>query len=456
MNERSTMRMMRCAVIACMMILLASCASVKPRNDDPGFALGNEALQRSRQGDYARAAQLYEQAGDVSEVASYYYLRAADAQLRVGDTTAAKRLLRVVDPERLDQVDGSFLVLLKARVDLNEGNARQAMKRLDGLNYSHLETRQQLHYHSLKASAFNQMGDLVNAAHQRIARGHFLTVPADTEENDAAIYELVSRLPEEQLSNRAYPPPDELGGWLELAHVMREPLSVRPQEVARWRALYPAHPANGRFLEGLPSGASSISLAPAETASPAKSQSQMPPVLKMLIMLPSSGGYASAADAIRLGIEQARQASDKRADVNLVFADSQAEVPEKIYKNAHASGVGVVVGPLLKEQVGAIARVRPLDIPVLALNQASGSDAENLYQMSLTPEQEIEQLADKAWADGRRSVMLLVPETAFGKRTMDHFNAYWRRMGGQVAAQHVYAAGSGNFSSSQGCRRYHE
>ena len=443
MNERSTMRALKCALLAGMMIVLASCAAVKPRNDDPGFVLGNEALQRSREGDYARAAKLYEQAGDVSLVPPYYYLRAADAQLRVGDTTAARRLLRVVDPDRLDTVDGSFLVLLSARVDLNEGNARQAMRKLDGLNYNHLEPRQQLHYHSLRASAYNQMGDLLNAVRERIARGHFLTVPADTQENDTAIYELVSRLPEDQLSNRGYPPPDELGGWLELAHVMREAASVRQSQITRWRALYPVHPANGRFLDGLQSS----SPVPDAAAPEQQVKAPVPSVLQMLVLLPSSGSYAPAAEAIRLGMEQARQASDKKGDVNLVFMDSQTATPEQLYRKAHEAGAGVVVGPLLKDQVAAMTRINPLDIPVLALNQATGADADNLYQMSLTPEQEIEQLADRAWADGSRSVLILAPETAFGKRTMEHFAAYWRRLGGQLAVQKTYAAGSGNFSA---------
>ncbi|HWO99645.1 MAG TPA: penicillin-binding protein activator [Methylococcus sp.] len=428
--------------------LLAACAVTRPSEDDPASGLSLRAQERLRMGDFSGAAQIYEQAGDVSWVPDYFRLRSADAYLRAGDHLAARRLLRAVDPKRLDRDDENLYQLLGARIDLNVGRAREAMAKLDDLDYAALSPSQRWHYHTLRASAYNQLGNMLESARERIAAGPLLTSEEAVQKNNEAIFDALNRLPDAALRETPAAPSSVLNGWLTLVRLIREtPPIQRGEALAAWRARFPGHPAAGSFLDGLSlsdrdSGAvGTVQVKPVNPVKP-------PAPAVTAVLLPLSGPYRPLAEAIRAGIEAAQRADENPDKPILRFYDTQAaEVPE-LYRKAVAEGATQVLGPLLKEEVATLAKGGELTVPVLALNEVPGVSTKHLFQFGLTPEQEVDQLASRAWFDGRRVALVIVPASAYGQRIQSRFSETWRRLGGTVAAIKTYAPGSGDYSSA--------
>jgi outer membrane PBP1 activator LpoA protein len=165
---------------------------------------------------------------------------------------------------------------------------------------------------------------------------------------------------------------------------------------------------------------------------------------QVAVLLPESGRYAGAAQAIRQAILAAQAASAQGAAPQLRFYDSSdpAAVPA-LLQRAVAEGATLAVGPLQKESVAALAAGTPLPIPTLALNRAPTDTAPaNLYQFALSPEDEARDIADKAWARGLRSVLIVSPNSRWGGRVAIAFQQRWLEVGGQLAASAIYDPGA--------------
>ncbi|MEW6038466.1 MAG: penicillin-binding protein activator [Pseudomonadota bacterium] len=440
---------------------LAGCASLKPAANDPAARLSAEAQTRLRAGDFSGAGQIYEKAGGISKVPDYFRLRAADAYLRAGDSAASRRLLGSVDPRRLDEDDHILYGLLNARVDLNAGRARDAMVKLDSLEYLRMTPAQTGHYHTLRASAYNQMGNMVESARERIAAGPLLSSPEAVQKNNEAIFDALSRVPDPVLEQQSEAATGVFEGWVALARLVRQTTpEQRAKAIAEWSASYPNHPARGAFADSLVRRSDlAVPAEPAGTAAPAaetKPAVQIMPLAEpggsrsapvVAVLLPLSGTYAAPAEAIRTGIDAAHDADIGQNRPTLRFYDTQAGDVPGLYRKALAEGATQVIGPLLKEDVAALANSGELPTPVLALNENPGVSAAQLFQFGLTPEQEIEQVAASARLDNRHTALLIAPSSAYGQRVANHFSDYWRRAGGRIAAAKTYAAGSNDYST---------
>ncbi len=456
-------------------LILAACASQSTRyRDTPLIA---EASERFRNGDYAGASQIYQRLAERGgDGADYYRLLAADAELRAGNDRAARALLGAIKPDELEESDRQRYALLRARLDLNQGDSRQAMIMLDSINYQLLTSPLRAHYHILRASAYNQLGNMLECARERVYYGQ-LTNNADAiQKNNEAIYDALNHLPYKVLTDLQPSSQGTLGGWMALVIALRGPEANRNAAIQAWRVKYPSHPANGTFLDSFsgkkgnsveitplkPSVSAPVAptpepiqpkLAPpstsvAPTAAPA---SATPTATNGIIgvMLPLSGTYAQAAQAVRAGLNAAWNADTNPTRPELRFVDTQGGDVVSIYRKLVEDGARFVIGPLLKDEVVALARNGDFTVPVLALNQApEANNRDGLYQFALTPEHELEQSASLAWFDGRQNALLLAPNSAFGQRMITHFNSYWKSLGGKVANVKTYQPGVADYSET--------
>ena len=103
-----------------------------------------------------------------------------------------------------------------------------------------------------------------------------------------------------------------------------------------------------------------------------------------------------------------------------------------------ADGAKQVIGPLIKEQVQALAENAELNVPVLALNSVENLSKPNLYQFGLSPIDDAEQLALKARREGRQTAMLLTPNNPQGQRIANYLRAAWQNNGGIVTREQNY------------------
>jgi uncharacterized protein len=170
----------------------------------------------------------------------------------------------------------------------------------------------------------------------------------------------------------------------------------------------------------------------------------------LAVLLPKSGRYASAAQVVRDGIVAAREADPQGRRPELRFYDSSAGSPTSLIEKAAADGASLVIGPLQKQAVGKLAGSSSLPIPVLALNMAAaaGKPPGNLYQFSLSPEDEAASVARGARDEGYRTALMLYPEGNWGNRMSRAFRQEWKALGGQMTASRAFDPTATDFSST--------
>lgn len=464
-------------------LALSGCAS-HVSNSHREAPLITEADGRFRNGDFEGASQVYQRLAEQSEDSDYYRLLAADAELRAGNDRAAKALLSAVNPEDLEESDQQRYALLRARIDLNQGKAREAMARLDKVNYQKMTSSMRAHYHTLRASGFNQLGNMVESARERVYFGQLTSNPEALQKNNEAIYDSLNHIPDETLATLQSKTQGTLGGWMAFVLASHAPQDKKAAAIDVWRTKYPGHPANGSFAAGFmaykPKNVEVTPLKPVEpppavaqpviTPATPPTQAVTPPAAAEVasstqpapaattaapssngfigVMLPLTGQFSTASQAVRTGLMAAWGADTSSSKPELKFVDTTGGDIPAIYQKFVSEGAKQVIGPLTKEEVANLGRLGQIQVPILALNQSPEAVREGIYQFALTPEHEVEQAASLAWFDGRQNALLLAPASPLGQRLINHFTSYWKGLGGKIATVKTYQPGQADYSET--------
>ncbi|MFD2642183.1 penicillin-binding protein activator [Pseudomonas japonica] len=403
----------------CLAALLAACAS------SPSSSLGE--LPRTPD---ASIEQLLEQAANskTPEKAALLRLSAADQAYRQKDNARAARILEQVQIDSLKPAQQVFASTLSAELALSRNQPKAALNALSHPSLAHLNELPadlQARTRSAHALAFEADGQTLAAAQERIALAPLLSGDAAMSNNDA-IWNLVAALPPEQLQSAGS---DTLGGWTSLALAVKSAGTLEQQQAAidTWKAQHPEHPA---ALQ-LPS--------PLVKLKSLTSQ----PLTKIALLLPQEGQLAGVARALRDGFMaahfQAQQAGQNPPAIQ-VFDSSRLTSLDEFYRQAQAAGVQLVVGPLEKPLVKQLAAYPQLPITTLALNysDAGQSNPPQLFQFGLAAEDEAREVSRRAYADGMRRAVALVPSGEWGDRVLNAFRQDWQAKGGTlIAAERV-------------------
>jgi outer membrane PBP1 activator LpoA protein len=199
----------------------------------------------------------------------------------------------------------------------------------------------------------------------------------------------------------------------------------------------PAHPASTQ---------------PAATASGQPRDAPTPaslPTGRIALLLPLSGAQRAAAEAIRDGFLAAYYDDPARGEHGGIgILDEEQSGAVAGYQSAIAAGATLVVGPLLKPSVTAVAGVAGA-VPTLALNflDAGPEPPGNFYQFALSPEDEAELAATRAAAEGRLHALALVPNNDWGQRMLGAFTPALEARGGTVVAYRFYDPSATDFTA---------
>ena len=231
-------------------------------------------------------------------------------------------------------------------------------------------------------------------------------------------------------------------GWISLARLAQQHASV--QQYAAWQQQYPQHPGNAQLPSLMMAGSASAALG---TSRPFT----MPAVGNgpAALVLPLTGSLATAAQMIKQGFDREEEALHLIRPPARVYDDStQGDQDTAVIQQALDAGAGIIIGPLQKQSVSALAQQGTPDVPVLALNYLpTGIQApSDFMQFGLAPADEARQAATDAYAHGLKRAVALVPDNDRGGRILAAFETRLEQLGGTVVASTQYSPGADNFS----------
>src|SRR6476660_2042532 len=156
------------------------------------------------------------------------------------------------------------------------------------------------------------------------------------------------------------------------------------------------------------------------------------------VLLPiKSPAVGRQADAVRLGILEAAKVHRGTTLPLMVYApsDESFDVVEA-YERAMRSGAQLVIGPLTRSAVTALAATQLVNVPTLALSAPDADSLlpQNLYIFGLQVENEAKQVAQLSREKGRRA-LIISGETALSRRLAQAYADEFARRGGSVVGQ---------------------
>lgn len=380
-------------------------------------------------------------------------LAAAEAAMNVGEDRKAESLLSAVPPSSLSLPQMARAQLLRAEISLKRGMPMAALRALpSGSDHVPLYGER---IEALRAEALFQLGDAVAATRSLVQRERFLQGDAEAiADNRERIWQGLIRAPLTRDDAAKIAVQDAISrGWLDLALQRQLGAAARYDT---WTRQYPHHPATPRVaaLSRVQSAASVASpvagITPAMTATTMTTTLSSPPAISsprgsgggVALLVPLTGPLAGTGEAVLAGA----MAAAGTGSVDLRHYDAGATPDQALvaYQQALADNPAVIIGPLQREAVAAIARLGTPTVPIVALN-ALDDDAvapANFLQFGLAPEDEARAAAEQAVARNLRRAIALVPSSDWGRRVFAAFATRLRDLGGAVTASDTFQSGT--------------
>ena len=356
-----------------------------------------------------------------------------------GESVTAIRLLRALPLSNADEYATS---LAEIEIDVLAKRYQGALNRLAKLPLAPTPTLRR-EAGLLRAATLEATEQRLPAARERIAIADLL-VGAQHNDNASLIWRDLGELSAPTLAALDRPTATgAFGAWIALANLHYGAISVEDRKqrflawTSRWKDTIAAvdlptevrAPAPGADQRTQP-----------QTIAAAKARAVATPpagdIHTVALLLPMTGPLASASRAVRDGFMAALfDAPGSRPRV-LIF-DTAAVGIETAYRNALGGGAEFIVGPLDKSDLLKLNAARNLAVPTLALNYLppGTSVTANLVQFGLAPEDEAREVAERAFADAHRAVLVLSMRADWAARASSAFTQRWLQLGGQVVEQ---------------------
>ena len=168
---------------------------------------------------------------------------------------------------------------------------------------------------------------------------------------------------------------------------------------------------------------------------------------RIALIVPVTGRQQVLGLAVRDGFLAAHLDTIPGRQSTFIVIDEAAMGAFEAYQQASAFGAGLIVGPLLKESLQALAGIDST-LPVLALNSLGDQDPSRpgLWQFGLTPEDEAREVAARAIRLGQRRAITLTPDSEWGRRLLAAFANEFAALGGDLVASRSYNPADNDYS----------
>jgi uncharacterized protein len=156
------------------------------------------------------------------------------------------------------------------------------------------------------------------------------------------------------------------------------------------------------------------------------------PPRKLAVLLPLSGSLAAASSPVRDGF-LAGYYGEHRARPDVAFYDTAGTPAGAIaaYQKAVTEGADYVLGPLGRDEVGALFK-ESLSVPVLALNRSATAPSAGNASFALAPEDDGIAAAEYALSRNARRVIVLTGGDDTLRRSVNAFREQLQSRGGVV------------------------
>jgi outer membrane PBP1 activator LpoA protein len=172
------------------------------------------------------------------------------------------------------------------------------------------------------------------------------------------------------------------------------------------------------------------------------------PAPDIALLLPlQSRDFGRAAEALWRGFLAALKTHDETLNVVAFPTDSSPEQMLVAYAAALRRGARVVVGPMTRSTVSALAGSGLVSVPTLALNAPDGDPAlpRHLYWFGLSADSEARQVAAQARHERQRFCFLVVADAPLARRAAQAFSEAFQAQGGRVMQTFLYNPGESAF-----------
>jgi len=160
--------------------------------------------------------------------------------------------------------------------------------------------------------------------------------------------------------------------------------------------------------------------------------------VRVALLLPLSGDPrlsgvgASMANGARLAMDFIAQSPNISDNITLMLADTGGTGPGAAHaaSQAVANGASLILGPLTGEGVTAAGAVaRAAGIPLIGFSNTESAAGPGVYLLSVLPSVEVKRSLAYAKAQGKSSVVALVPATGFGQAQLAALQAAGAALG---------------------------
>lgn len=324
-----------------------------------------------------------------------------------------------------------YAKLLSAQVAASQGDFDTAFRLLLPLQAeSSLVPEANASLHATLALAYENQQDTLRALEQHVLAETDLS-ESEAEADQQKIWRLLAGQSKQQLVEMRGESPDNIvQGWIDLALAATGSASPK-KAIESWRRAYPEHPALAALLlQSSNNNAQTVATLEGRVA----------------LLLPFEvEAYSAAAVAIQHGFEAAQAAAQGHAEVKAYATNADKDQIITIYRQAVADGAQSVVGPLTRDEAGALAGVA-MPVPTLVLNQSEDIKAQSdLHMLGLSIETEAAQIVKIARDYGMQSAIVISAATPLATHMVEAFSAAWIAEGGQIRLQASFPKGS-NFA----------
>ncbi|WP_417579740.1 penicillin-binding protein activator [Nitrincola sp.] len=373
------------------------------------------------------------------EQAATLKLEAARLLVEDQQIDTAVSILESIDKRRLPPQLGLDIASLQAKLLLQNNKSAQALDSLDFRQLPpQLTNEQVIQLNQLRAEAFSNQQDYINAARELIAASQMTTEQNIRQMLHTQIWGLLTSASNAQLNSAT----DNRGnnyteqGWFERASAVAgiTDFGEQQEKLFDWQLLWDQHPA-AELPPQDPDALIATELSPIQLPTAG--------IQRTALLLPMTGELANIARIITEGYVTAMQAAGS-SDTELVLLNStEIHTPEQLFYAARTQGANFIVGPLERSFVNQLADYPEHPITVLALNPALEGNNPPL-QLDLSSDHEALALVQKALDMGYHNAMIIHSDTRSGQRFEQLIREEYEQRGGFIRATLGFKATQSN------------